>query len=193
MGSDAWTVVKVGGSLYELPDLRERLRGFLDAVDGNILLIPGGAATADAIRTLDRVHHLGEEQSHWLAIQTLSINARFLQTLLREARLLQWASDAHAESRLRILDALPFFEEDERAPEHLPHRWDVTSDSLAVRAAVLVGARDLMLLKSIDWHSSDWTAAAENGIVDRYFPQALQQAPTTLQVRVVNLRKQASP
>jgi aspartokinase-like uncharacterized kinase len=67
----------------------------------------------------------------------------------------------------------------------LPHRWDVTSDSLAVRVAALAGARELILLKSTDPPSADWTEA---GFVDAYFSEALRQAPRDLQVRAVNLR-----
>ena len=49
-------VVKVGGSLYHLPDLGRRLRCWLATLDSlPCLLLPGGGPTADVIRTLDRV------------------------------------------------------------------------------------------------------------------------------------------
>ena len=55
------TVVKVGGSLYDLPDLHLRLQPWLSqAKTTDIILVPGGGATADVIRDFDRVHHLGE-------------------------------------------------------------------------------------------------------------------------------------
>ena len=47
----------------------------------NILLIPGGGPTADAIRTFDKAHGLGEEASHWLALHALALNAHFLVNL----------------------------------------------------------------------------------------------------------------
>src|SRR5689334_2565684 len=126
--AESWMVVKVGGSLYDLPDLRERLSGWL-AQQGAapILLVPGGGMTADAIRTWDRLHHLGEEASHWLAIQALSVNARFLQELLPSARLLERMPDGRAtSSSWHILDPYPFFRADEARAGHLPHRWQVT-------------------------------------------------------------------
>ena len=91
-------------------------------------------------------------------------------------------------SRLCILQAYSFFLEDEYRPEHLPHRWDVTSDSLAVRAACLLKANELILLKSTSWEGNDWHKAADAGIVDAYFPEAVAQAKHSMSVRVVNLR-----
>ncbi len=179
------TVVKVGGSLYAWPELGGKLRAFLASVpEQNVLLIPGGGATADAIRALDRVHQLGAEASHWLALDALSVNARFLQRLLPEAPIVAEVTA----SGLAILDPAPFFQADERRPNHLPHSWQVTSDSLAVRAAVLLQARTLILLKSVAWAGDDWSAASRAGVVDGYFAQALQQAPAEMCVRVVNLR-----
>jgi 5-(aminomethyl)-3-furanmethanol phosphate kinase len=176
MSDHPWTIVKVGGSLYDLPDLRDRLSAWLDCLDAeHVLLVPGGGVTADAIRMLDGVHHLGEEASHWLAIQALSINARFLQSLLPNARLVAHLDGSTA---VCILDAYPFFQADENRSDHLPHGWDVTSDSLALRVAVRAGARELILLKSVD---------EGVGVVDGYFAEAVQQVQG-LRVRLVNLR-----
>ena len=166
MRDNAWIVVKVGGSLFDLPDLRARLRDFLATLeDANVLLVPGGGAMADAVRAFDRVHRLGEEASHWLAIQAMSLNGWFLQSLLPESRMvdgigsLAYASGSDA-SRWRVLDAFPFFLADDMRPDHLPHCWQVTSDSLAARAAVLAQACELILLKSSGWVGTDWEAAA---------------------------------
>jgi 5-(aminomethyl)-3-furanmethanol phosphate kinase len=185
MRDSSWTVVKVGGSLFAWPELGGKLRAWLAALAGeNVLLIPGGGATADAIRALDRTHQLGEEASHWLALEALSLNARFLHRLLPEARIVT----DFAASGLAILDPAPFFQADERRPDHLPHSWQVTSDSLAVRAAVLAQARALILLKSVAWAGDDWHAARRAGVVDGYFADALTQAHAEMCVRVVNLR-----
>jgi 5-(aminomethyl)-3-furanmethanol phosphate kinase len=93
---------------------------------------------------------------------------------------------------LGILDMFAFAEEDENRPDHLPHTWNVTSDSLAVRAAMVAGAREVVLLKSIDWDGSDWSAGARAGVVDAHFPQALLRAPD-LRVRWINLRTWQPP
>lgn len=213
MADNAWIIVKVGGSLFDLPDLRQRLRAKLRQLGAaKVLLIPGGGATADAIRAFDTAHQLGEEASHWLALQALSLNARMLQQLLPESRMVADIPEPEAQARdaasalarasgsdeMRIageirgrfflLDAFRFFHADELRSDHLPHCWDVTSDSLAVRAATLAQAHELILLKSVDSEASDWSEAARSGIVDSYFARALQQAPAALRVRLINLR-----
>lgn len=190
--SRAWVVVKVGGSLLDWPMLAERLRAFVAGLraDG-VLLVPGGGAAADVIRAFDRTHSLGDDASHWLAIQALSVNARLLKALFPEAHLLD-SIGAELPVSLTILDAYPFFLDDEARPDHLPHRWDVTSDSLAVRVAGLLKAQELILLKSTDWAGENWDLAHKAGVVDAYFPSALQQLNHALRVRVVNLRTQAS-
>jgi 5-(aminomethyl)-3-furanmethanol phosphate kinase len=187
MTNIAWIVVKVGGSLFDLPNLRSRLRQWLTELgDANVLIVPGGGATAEAIRALDRTHQLGEGAAHWLAIEALSVNARFLQALLPEVRLF---GDflPEVQGHLFLLDALPFFQADEARHDHLPHRWQVTSDSLAARAATLLTARELILLKSVDWSGADWAEAGRAGVVDGYFADAMQMAPA-LHARVVNFR-----
>ncbi|MBM3997671.1 MAG: hypothetical protein FJ303_26510 [Planctomycetes bacterium] len=185
-----WTVVKVGGSLFDLPDLGDRLRRFFATLgDAPTLIFPGGGRAADAVRWLDQIHQLGEEASHWLAIQALSINARFLQSLLPEALLIADAEECWRSldrSSMCILDPWPFFQDDERRADRCPHAWDVTSDSLSLRAAALMGARALVLLKSVEWVGGDWSEAGQDGIVDAWFATALKKWP--IAVKVVNLR-----
>src|SRR5260370_29362968 len=75
-------IVKVGGSLLDLPGLGPRLRSWLDRLEAaDVLLVPGGWPTADVIRALDGRHGLGEGHAHWLALPAPSLHAAALQTL----------------------------------------------------------------------------------------------------------------
>jgi aspartokinase-like uncharacterized kinase len=181
------TVVKVGGSLYDLPDLGDRLSRWLATLPGPALLVPGGGPTADAIRQLDRVHRLGEEAAHWLALHALSVNAGFLARLLPGATVV---SELPARpDGLAVLDPYPFFRADERHAGRLPHAWEVTTDSLAARVAGRAGARELVLLKSVTWDdAAGWAAASQAGVVDGYFPRAVSGIGHPLRIRTVNLR-----
>jgi aspartokinase-like uncharacterized kinase len=164
-------VVKVGGSLYDWPELGPCLRAWLAALaPARALLVPGGGPTADAIRALDRHHALSEEAAHWLALQALSLNARFLQALLPGAE---------------VVDAHDFARRDEGRPGALPHTWDVTSDSVAARVAQVTGARRLVLLKSTDFPEGiDAREAGRRGLVDAYFARAQDE----IEVFALNLR-----
>src|SRR5438128_5418731 len=83
-------VVKVGGSLYDLPNLGHRLRSWLGAqTTRRIVLVPGGGSAADLVRQADGLDHLGEERCHWLALRALGFTAHLLAARLPSSRVLQ--------------------------------------------------------------------------------------------------------
>jgi probable H4MPT-linked C1 transfer pathway protein len=183
------TVVKVGGSLFDLPDLGSQLARWLQTLSaGPIFLVPGGGRLADTLRELDQRHRLGEVRAHWLALQALTLNAHFLAGVLPRAAVVQdldacaacWSSGT-----IPILDAHTFAQADEGQPGALPASWNVTSDSLAARVAHRAGARQLILLKSISLEPMvDLAEAARCGVVDPYFACTA----AGLSVKVVNFR-----
>jgi 5-(aminomethyl)-3-furanmethanol phosphate kinase len=188
-------VVKVGGSLYDWPDLAARLSDWVRPFvrQGTpLLVVPGGGPTADAIRRFDRDHGLGEETAHWLALRALTLNAHVLAALLPGAAVVETPEDAARlgpRRLLTVLDAHAFARDDERRPGRLPHTWAVTSDSLAARVADVAGARRLVLLKSVTVPGGmDWAEAARCGFVDELFAQVLARRATPFAVSAVNLR-----
>jgi aspartokinase-like uncharacterized kinase len=193
-------IVKVGGSLFDLPDLRSRLIQFLRGQScPEVVLVPGGGQMVDAIRHLDRSHGLSAEASHWLALRAMSLNAHFLATLLQtentvvSAALEEWP-ELWRSGRIPILDAYLFALADEA--RDLPHSWDVTSDSIAARVARVVGARRLVLLKSVTPPDGASCVDLERrGIVDRFFTQALarDRSCSRCNVEVVNFREWSPP
>ncbi len=159
-------VVKVGGSLYDHPRLDLGLQAYLESLPEPVLLVPGGGGFADAVRKLDAIHHLGEEQSHYLALHAMNLAGEFLKRL---------------GITKTILDATAF-------DTDLPHSWNITSDSIAAQIAVTHNASRLILLKSIDIpQGTTWSEAAERGWVDPYFPTIIETANLT--VDAINFRQ----
>jgi len=195
-------VIKVGGSLFDLPDLGGKLVRLLNMPGINeVLLVAGGGATADLVRDWDRCHGLGEERSHWLALQALSLNARFLANLLPAEKTeivdhLDQCAETWRQGRWPIVDLHAIARADEGRPGCLPHCWSVTSDSLAARIAILVQARQLLLLKStfipqgIDWAEAGW-----RGLVDPIFAEVIRRTSTggqrSMEIQAVNFRQWA--
>ena len=183
-------IVKVGGSLYDLPDLGPRLQAWLkQAPTPDVLLVPGGGLTADVIRQFDRIHRLGEERAHWLALDALQLNAHFLTWLLPSAAVIDHPE--RAAGGVAILNAFQFLSREKAACRkgRLPHCWAVTSDAIAARAAVVAGAEHLILLKSVTIpEGMDWAEAARRGFVDEWFAPTVRQAAPSLRVRAVNFR-----
>ncbi|VTT96911.1 Aspartate/glutamate/uridylate kinase OS=Pirellula staleyi (strain ATCC 27377 / DSM 6068 / ICPB 4128) GN=Psta_3593 PE=4 SV=1 [Gemmataceae bacterium] len=162
-------VVKVGGSLYDHPRLGPGLRAYLDSLaPAEVWLVPGGGDVVEAIRTLDRVHALGDDACHALAVRGMELAGEFLHELIG------FGSDRVSFPALDLCA--------------VPHSWDVTSDSIAARIARDYSAERLVLLKSVDVPAGvPWAAAAENGWVDRYFPTVV--AGAAFPVEVVNFRR----
>jgi 5-(aminomethyl)-3-furanmethanol phosphate kinase len=189
-------VVKVGGSLLDWPELPGRLGAYLAERRGEVAaLVVGGGRAADLIRDLDRAHGLGEERSHDLALRALELTAHVLAALLPG---LAVVSDLPSLGAVRSAGGMPvlapraFLEREEReANTPLPHRWAVTSDSIAARVAERLGAAELALLKSASPPPGiDRDGAARLGLVDPYFPEASRPLR---RVTFLNLRDPAGP
>lgn len=174
-------VVKVGGSLYDWHGLGPALRAFVAALEpAPVLLIPGGGDFADAVRKLHAVHGFTEEQSHWLAIDSLWPAANFLRRLLGVGLT---ETPTQKGDRVAVLDLTTYC----HSEATLPHSWEVTTDSLAARVATRARADRLILLKSVDVPpGTPWDEAAARGWVDGYFTRALAGFPG--RVEAVNLR-----
>lgn len=176
-------VVKVGGSLLEsegLPALMASLS--VAAASSRIVVVPGGGSFADAVRAACARHDPGESAAHWMAILGMDQHAQLLSGLEPQGRLvasLEGIAATVERGRLAILAPFAWL----RSEDPMPHGWHVTSDSIAAWVAARLGARRLVLLKSVEGARDEAgailaearvAAPAVKGLVDEYFPQALE-------------------
>ena len=170
-------VVKVGGSLLDWPELPVRLSAYLEGRRGDrLVLVAGGGRFADVLRDLDGRHSVGEARSHALALNVLDLTARFLATLVAGLEVVEGTedlADPWSRGAVPVLAPRRFVEADDRSPDPLPHAWTTTSDSIAARLAVRIGAGELALLKSTSLpYRCDRAEAARLELVDSEFPRA---------------------
>lgn len=172
-------VVKVGGSLFDWRELPTRLQRFLqtdEIVGGRVVLIAGGGPFAEAVRTLDAIHGLGERTCHRLALRAMDVSAELLASLLPNSIVVDdfaRIADAWGAGRRLILAPRRYLEEvDEPSDDPLPLSWETTSDSIAARIAERLGATRLILLKSSSVVAADRAEAVRLGLVDPIFPRA---------------------
>lgn len=201
----ALVVWKLGGSLFDLPDLAQRIRRLkaerYAAV--SVVIIPGGGEFANVVRRLDQTYQLSAKDSHHLALEAMRINARLVANLLDERvaladpdlqqkRIEVWHASGNAARQMEVWDVVATWHRSlpalEKAFNTIPEDWTLTSDSIAALLAWHWKADRLVLCKSIDAPATaDGNTWAEQGLVDRFFPQIAPQLPS---IDWVNLRAQ---
>jgi 5-(aminomethyl)-3-furanmethanol phosphate kinase len=194
-------VVKVGGGLLRDGGVDALRRACNEAAERArarpVLVIPGGGPFADAVRTVDRDGELGDRLAHQLALTAMDQLGTVLRALLPS---LEPISSLHKPVRLGLLLAAPAF----AGQADVPETWAVTSDSLAVLAAGVIGADQAILLKPVDGVFETWPArasgqrplprltaselralqhAGQGRAVDAYLPDAIERTGVTVIVR----------
>ncbi|WP_442481411.1 amino acid kinase family protein [Aeoliella sp. SH292] len=186
MASPEIVVVKVGGSLLERPDLLRALGAWLSGLDSQShqVLVVGGGPAVDGLRRLNDILQLEDHDTHWQAIRLMQLAGRAVGSRAPWPSIEDWGQLVRrcgspgttqflAESFLREL-------EPRLAGTRLPVGWQVTSDSIAARIAVCLGAKRLVLLKSRPAtlpEQHDWDLAARQGLVDEFFPPLATAIP----------------
>jgi 5-(aminomethyl)-3-furanmethanol phosphate kinase len=177
------TVVKVGGGLGD--DALPALCDALGELGGRhpLIVVPGGAGFADAVREADRRFGLRAATAHRMAILAMDQFGWLLSELIPGAeRCADLARVGAARTTVLLPAALPL--------DPLPASWEVTSDSIAAWVADRAGAGRLVLVKEVDGLYADWPprgdpltnltvaelAALPGGGVDAYLPVLLEDA-----------------
>jgi aspartokinase-like uncharacterized kinase len=126
-------VMKIGGSLIdEMPGII----GALLETPVPVLVVPGGGVFADLVRTL----HAHDNESHWMAILGMEQYGWYMASFG-----ISTSPDLNVPDHPTIF--LPYVLMKQEDP--LPHRWDITSDTIAAWAAYRLGL-NLVVLKSVD-------------------------------------------
>ena len=146
-------VVKLGGSLLECADLVERWSAWVaKQPQMQTLLVVGGGGLVDAVGELQQLHpQITDKDAHWLSIRAMQLNAELIVGLLPDAEYVADTADFANRPRaagLFVIDPWSFMQADARSETPLAETWEVSSDSIAARLAVGVGAEELVLLKS---------------------------------------------
>lgn len=184
-------VVKVGGSLLSSPALVDDLRRWVSQnAPATTFFLAGGGGLVEAIAAQQHTFGFDDEAAHWLCIRAMQIHFEMLAALMPECGRVasfdtRTAASSSQLSGANWLDPWALMQHDlaHAAAMHglspLPADWSVSSDSIAARAAILLGADELVLLKST------LATIGEANYVDGYFATAAASIP---RVRFVDLR-----
>ena len=198
-------VIKLGGSLLTLPDLRNRFHRWLNDQSPAInLLVCGGGELVEAIRQIDSAQQLETTFTHWLCIDLMKTTASLaaailgIEHVIAEPNELSRFVSASPLNTLAVIQPTAYLSREANAAQPaelpaLPENWDCTSDAISAWLALKLDANELVLLKSTGVDNAhlqtpslsqlnDW---ARQGLVDTVFPSF---AHRIAKVSVVNLR-----
>ncbi len=162
------TVVKLGGSHATAPHLPQWLRAIEHAA-GRVVLVPGGGPFADAVRAAQPVMGFDDAAAHDMALLAMAQYGRALVSLGRGLVLAENVPAIHAAieaSRVPVWSPMTML----RAAADVPESWAVTSDSLALYLARVLGAERAVLIKHRAANDADLPALVRDGLVDEAFP-----------------------
>jgi 5-(aminomethyl)-3-furanmethanol phosphate kinase len=197
-------VVKIGGSLFDHPAWMDDLgqlaenRTWVDDVErwirsqpaATTLVVMGGGDAVDEVAAEQRTAGFSDAEAHWRCIRVMALHARRMAErmpawpLILDPRELDGAVVGstfvlRADAFMEAVDAV-------LGLGALPESWDVSSDSIAARAAELFAADELVLLKS----ALPGDMRKLGNYVDPYFAEAAKHLRA---IRFVNLRDSAFP
>jgi 5-(aminomethyl)-3-furanmethanol phosphate kinase len=175
-------VIKLGGSLSVDPLLKVWLDMLAERGRGKVVIVPGGGAYADEVRTAQRRWSLADAVAHRMALLAMDQFGLQLQGITPGL--------VTADSLTAIENAM----RDKSVPIWLPSAmtsaapdisasWDITSDSLAAWLTTTMHAAHLMLVKSCSVDAEDGVAELmRHGIVDAGFEQMVRNAQFKIHV-----------
>ncbi|MCX8150279.1 MAG: delta 1-pyrroline-5-carboxylate synthetase [Candidatus Bathyarchaeota archaeon] len=144
-------VIKVGGSLAEMPDALKALCTAIAklATKYKILIVPGGGKFADVVREYDRCFKLPPRIAHRLAIMGMDQYGIILSELIPDACLTEKLENVNLFFKRR---KIPVFLPTKlmSQEETLETSWDVTSDSIAAFIAEKIRAKKVVLVTDVD-------------------------------------------
>jgi aspartokinase-like uncharacterized kinase len=187
-------VVKVGGSLFDLPELPSRLRAWLDdQPPAHNVLVAGGGQLVEQVRNWHEAEPIDDVAAHWMCVDLLTVTAHLLHAWLPEIPLIendQLLCQRVGEPGDTIFGPAPWMRHSEPGlpGTWLPSSWETTSDSIAGRLAAALRADEFVLMKSAlprRRHGKDLSALAAIGYVDSMLAQMAHELPRT---RLVNMR-----
>jgi aspartokinase-like uncharacterized kinase len=177
-------VIKIGGSLLDLPDLTDRLKRWLvlQKPPARDIIVAGGGELVRVIRRWNARSPIDEVAAHWMCVDAMSITARLLAVRLSQFGLTDSFATVTTTSDTVIFDCARWARD-----SNLPARWTLTSDSIAAALAAATGASELVLMKSTAPPNPQMTIEefSRIGLVDTEFPNWSRGIPCIV---VVNLR-----
>lgn len=163
-------IVKLGGSLYDAPQLREWTSALAAHWAGRVVVVPGGGPYADQVRAAQRLWQFDDGIAHRMALLAMDQFGMQLCGLGEGLVPVQTPADMPA---LLQAGQIPVWLPAQCLTGNpaIPESWDISSDSIALWLAGILAAQGLLLVKSAIVPPGVHHVAAmrSSGVVDAAF------------------------
>lgn len=174
-------IIKLGGSLFHTPELRQWLELLSDTSKNEpVLIVPGGGPFAEQVRHAQRLHRFGESSAHHMAILAMAQFGLLIADLAPHCRAFYYPQQTADELDNGLHVWLP----DRQLLDvtELSHSWDISSDSLALWLSQQLEVNELVMIKRTTVVSSRIQALIRHGVLDKGFQSLYQQQPVPTQL-----------
>ena len=111
-----------------------------------IVILSGGGRLANFIRISDETLTIGPDLSHWMAILAMDINGELISQLSN----LNVTSDINEIKQVERIFSVFLPYSFLKRKDELPHKWEVTSDSIALYICRELAFSECYLIKDVD-------------------------------------------
>ena len=161
-------IVKVGGSLYASPYLKQWCDQLASIHPQPIIIVPGGGPFADQVRDVDQQWNLSEVVAHNMAVMGMQQFGLLISAINKNIEPLDTIKKITNETPVVWL---PY--QDVLTDCDYPKNWHTTSDSLALWLACNLSANHLCLVKSATIDDQSTQQLMSSDLVDNYFSTAV--------------------
>ena len=163
-------IVKIGGSLYQSPHLKEWCDQLADIHQQPIIIVPGGGPFADQVRDADQQWNLSDMVAHDMAVMGMQQFGLLISDINNNIKPLNTIHKITAESPVVWLP----YQDVQRECDY-PKNWQTTSDSLALWLSCQLSADHLCLVKSANIEDKSINQLIDTDLVDKYFTLAAKR------------------
>ncbi len=144
---------KISGRIASEQRVLKNLLELICSFDFEKAVLPGGSVFADAVRKLQAEAGFSDSIAHWMAIKSMEVYGSMISRLnpvLTEAHSLSQVRDAWRRGFTPVVMPYKIMLELPKLQEVLPESWAVTSDSIAIAIAWLLGCDYAFISKVVD-------------------------------------------
>jgi len=170
-------VVKLGGSLYNTPELPQWLTALADySTQHSIVIVPGGGPFADQVRRAQALHHFNDGIAHHMALIAMKQFGLLLASIAPKCQLINGLETPRGPFSIWLPNDELLLEPD------LKKSWDISSDSIALWLTNKLDAEQLLLIKRPLIQTSSIAALTSRSVIDAGFAQLFAEKRITTKI-----------